>query len=92
MNTFRKSKSGEWVVQGSPSDVSVGKCRVERKDGSTRFVQVVEVGRPFVQGGQSLVYGYLTAREPQAQKAAQDDFFCGFRPGPDGTPAHEDLF
>jgi hypothetical protein len=70
MATFRHDKGGDWVVQGTPAEVTVGKCKVERKDGSTRFVDVVSVGRPFNRNGETLVYGYLKARdeEPSAPK------------------------
>lgn len=61
MNTFRKNKAGEWVVQGAPADVRVGKVLVEKKDGSKKYVAVLSVGRPFKGfDGSMMVYGYLT--------------------------------
>jgi len=61
MATFRKSKSGEWVVYGTVREVVVGKVKVSKKDGSTRRIDVTSVGRPFQAQGQTMVYGYIGA-------------------------------
>jgi hypothetical protein len=66
MATFRRNGAGEWVVFGTPDEVKPGKVRVERKDRTVRFVDVVGVGRPFSANGRTMVYGYLTARADEA--------------------------
>ncbi len=71
MATFRRNKDQEWVVQGTPDEVKVGKVLVEKKDGSKKYVNVVEVGRPFRNDrtGTMMCYGYLKPREEAAQAA-----------------------
>lgn len=86
MATFRRSKDGDWVVQGSPDEVKVGRVLVEKKDGSKKYVNVAEVGRPFKNDrtGTMMVYGYIKPREekpepssPEPQVSAQASFEYG---------------
>ncbi len=85
MATFRRNGAGEWVVFGTPDEVRPGKVRVERKDRTVRYVDVVSVGRPFAASGRQMVYGYLKAREDEEAAPA---------PEPARLPAvdHEESF
>ena len=69
MATFRKNRSGEWVVYGTVTEVTVGKVRVERKDGGVRWVNVGSVGTPFMAGGTMMVYGHISNAKPEPKVA-----------------------
>lgn len=63
--TFKRAKSGAWVVCGPVNAVALGPVKVTLKSGKTRTVTIKALGKPFtVQwAGIDLVYGYLTAFE-----------------------------
>jgi len=73
MATFRKNKAGNWVVFGSVNEVSVGRVKVNRKDGSVRNVAVVSLGRPFSANGVTMVYGYLKESENDEKPAPVEE-------------------
>lgn len=58
--TFRKTKSGEWVVCGVPALVKANQdVAVRKADGTTKQVSIARVGKPFQVNGVKMVYGYL---------------------------------
>lgn len=59
MNTFRKNKAGEWVIQGIAGDLQIGVARVQKASGQIRQVYVTSLGKPFCMNGQQMVYGYF---------------------------------
>jgi len=81
MVTFRKNKSGEWVVFGPVSEVVVGKVWATRKDGRRRPVDVTGLGRPFSANGEMCVYGYIGTSRPPAEDA----------PAPAPAPVQEEM-
>lgn len=62
MTTFRKTKSGEWVVFGSATVVAPGPVWVDKKGGTRSKVVVERVGKPFNVDGVAMVYGYIAAK------------------------------
>jgi hypothetical protein len=65
--TYRKTKTGEWVVFGPADRVTTGRqVNVRKKDGSIKLETVVSVGKPFQVDGQQMVYGYLDRGRPQS--------------------------
>ena len=62
--TWRKSKSGEWVVCGPVDDVRVGVVTVTKRSGVIEHVEIEKLGRPFqTDDGRTLVYGYPAKTE-----------------------------
>jgi len=57
--TYRRTKSGEWVVYGPASVVRVGAVEVVKLSGEAKIEQVESLGRPFRVDGVEMVYGYL---------------------------------
>lgn len=82
MATFRRTKDDEWVVQGTVDEVRPGKVSVERKDGSTRVVDVESVGRPFNRNGVQMVYGYLAKKPPVVDECSPVSEPSGPAPAP----------
>jgi hypothetical protein len=60
--SYRKTKSGEWVVFGPAATVRPGRVNVAKRDGTTKAETVERVGRPFVVDGVECVYGYIAER------------------------------
>lgn len=56
-NSYKKTKSGEWVVCGPVATMKVGLVLVSKKDGTIEPKQIDRLGRPF----DSMVYGYIAA-------------------------------
>lgn len=60
MISYRKAKSGDWVVVGPVSELHVGTVTVTKRDGATKTETVASLGKPFDVNGVSCCYGYLT--------------------------------
>lgn len=83
VNTFRKTKMGEWVVFGPARDVRVGPVRVRKRSGQVETKNVVRLGSTFMVNGVPHVYGYLS--EPGRQGRPRRDRYerggegwCGY--------------
>lgn len=62
--TWRKSKSGEWVVCGPVHAVHVGVVAVTKRSGAVEHVEIERLGKPFqTDDGITLVYGYPAKAE-----------------------------
>lgn len=66
--TFKRTKSGEWVISGPASIVKTGTVTVTKKDGSRKTVTVERVGKDFQAGGRTCRYGYLAAERSAAAR------------------------
>ena len=57
--TYRKTKSGRWVVQG-PATIVRPRTTVivQLKNGGTKTETIESVGKPFTRDGVEMVYGY----------------------------------
>lgn len=65
--TYRKTKTGEWVVMGPTTAIRSGATvTVTKRDGSTKTERIESVGKAFVVGGQYMVYGYLAKTQQHA--------------------------
>jgi len=73
--TWRKSKSGEWVVCGPVDDVRVGVVTVTKRSGVIEHVEIEKLGRPFqTDDGRTLVYGYWPESSPQGERRFREGF------------------
>lgn len=80
--TYRKTKSGEWVVYGPAAVVRPGVLSVTKKSGETKTEQVERVGRAFMVDGQAMVYGYISRTTAQTQSPRHNGpacESCGYR-------------
>lgn len=68
MVTFRKNQDGTWVVYGPAAEVQIGKVRVDRSSGPSRWVVVASVSTP---NGYGMVYGYIAPKTPKAPKGSK---------------------
>lgn len=61
MIKYRKTKKGEWVAYGPSAELSLnGEVTITKASGDSVQRGVVKTGTPFMAGGVSMVYGYLT--------------------------------
>ena len=73
MTTFTKNKqTGNYDIIGLVTEVAVGQCRVTKKDGTTKWVTISRVSRPFVGKfgplkGQQCVIGTVQSQREQRQ-------------------------
>ena len=58
--SFRKTKTGEWVVFGPARLVKPGTVTVSLANGGTKTVTVASVGKTFTADGITACYGYTT--------------------------------
>jgi hypothetical protein len=57
--SYRKTRTGEWVVCGPAHVVKPGKTvTVTKRDGSTKTETIDKVGQSFIKDGVRTVYGY----------------------------------
>ena len=58
--TYRRTRQGEWVVQGPTSMVTPGATvTVTRRSGEERTETIDRVGRSLDRNGTEMVYGYI---------------------------------
>lgn len=58
--TYRKTKTGEWVVYGPAAVIEPGRTvDVTKRDGTRKAETIERVGKPFAADGRQMVYGYL---------------------------------
>ena len=57
--SYRKTKTGQWVVFGPASIVRTGRVNVTKRDGTTRTETVESVGKTFTCDGLACCYGYI---------------------------------
>ncbi len=63
--TYRKTKTGHYVVYGPAASIKAGSVvTVTKKNGMTKQEHVESIGKPFTVDGVQMVYGYLTASSP----------------------------
>lgn len=75
--SYRKSRTGEWVVMGPASVVKPGAVTVTKRNGETKTETVVKVGRVFQVDGQDMVYGYLAAHTTaRAHSVSRQSRWC----------------
>jgi hypothetical protein len=75
--TYRRTKSGEWVVMAPASTLRSGQTiTVTKKDGSTKVETIAKVGKSFAASGTQMAYGYLTARETSARPTSRCERFA----------------
>lgn len=64
--TYRKTRTGEWVVMAPAAMLHPGTTiAVRKRDGSIKQEHIWRVGRPFAADGQQMAYGYLAATTGQ---------------------------
>lgn len=75
--TYRKAKTGEWVVYGPATAIKAGTTvTVTKRSGETKTERVARVGRPFTVAGRQMLYGYIEARRAAAPSAAASGGIC----------------
>lgn len=61
--SFRKTKTGEWVVFGPALIINAGRTvTVTKKDGTTKTETIETVGKSFTVDGEVCCYGYPAAK------------------------------
>lgn len=61
--SYRKTKSGEWVVFGPAASVRLGQVAVSKRDGAAKVETVAKLGKPFRVDGVECVYGYIAPKQ-----------------------------
>lgn len=75
--SYRKSKSGQWVVFGPASIVRPGEVGVAKRDGSTKIEHIESVGKTFAVDGVECCYGYVAERVEAAAPHSGSCAQCG---------------
>lgn len=57
--TYRRTKTGEWVVYGPAAIMHTGEATVRKADGTTKIERVERLGKSFLVDGRNMVYGYI---------------------------------
>lgn len=68
--SFRKTKTGEWVVFGPARLVKPGTVTVSLANGGSKTVTVASVGKTFRADGLEACYGYTTGTSTTVAKPA----------------------
>jgi hypothetical protein len=69
--TFRRTRNGDWALQGPTSELRLGPVQVEMKNGELTTRMVKRLGKPFTRDGVQMVYGYLDESGPTTQVDSQ---------------------
>lgn len=75
--TYRKTKTGEWVVFGPERLVRVGQVLVTKRDGASKTETIERVGKSFDCDGMRARYGYIAARQHRHVPARERCLHCG---------------
>lgn len=74
--SYRKTKSGEWVVCGPAAEMHIGAVPVSKRDGSVKTEIIFRLGRPFSTDKGEMVYGYLSDGTPRSQSSHSGSSRC----------------
>lgn len=75
--TYRKTKTGEWVVFAPASALKPGtQIAVVKRDGTTKVETIATVGKTFIVEGKEFAYGYLAAKPAKPAKPAGRSNCC----------------
>ena len=83
INTYRKMKSGKWVVFGAAANITPGATvTVTKKNGETKTEYIESTGKTFKVDGTDMVYGYMGARVKATQPSPKPYYNRSLDPQP----------